>query len=313
MLTRRDQLKLKQDQEDKKNGKIKENEIPVPAATGEGEQQVGEEVTKPKAKAKRKAKAKAKSAVAPPSDVVESPVKTPKRKLFQTDDENDEEKPDPASASVADLLDIKDLPDKMFQDPLTGETHSLKQVFEEYMPTSWRKRFRSNDDEFAPALPEKAKAKAKSKAKAKAKSKAKAKATPKKKVVSSPSIRKEKQRRKQKEMEATAAEMESLTDEVFQNALRTEIRRIAPIDEETIKLHLKSKANSYPGSIVRLFIYPWNKTAVGVVVAGKGSGNHVAYFSIKGAKQWSANMVASFFCAHELEAWLLGRWRGDCW
>lgn len=323
LLTRRDQLKLKQEQEDKKHGKTKENEIPAPPPAEQPEHPDVAAAPKAKGKAKAKAggkaKAKAKTmAAAPPADGAESPVKTPKRKLFESDEEGAENPPEAASSSVADLLDIKDLPDKMFQNPLTGETQSLRQVFEEYMPTSWRKRFRSNDGPSGAALPEarpkaKAKAKAKSKAKAKAKSQAKAKASPKKKAVTSPSIKKEKQRRKQKEAEAVAAEMESLNDDIFQAHLREEIRKMVAVDDETLKLHLKSSANGWQGSTVRLSIYPWSKTAVGVVVAGKGSGNHVAYFSIKGAKQWSVNMVASWYCAHELAAWLLGRWCGACW
>lgn len=308
MLTRRQQLKLKQDQdvERKKAEKPKANAKSKGGRTGKG-----------KAKAKAKSKATGDEQVETKKeeggDEV-SPFKTPKRQLFQEEDDFDENHGNEDDPVMKVQKTQEDPTTKMVVDPKTGEQKSLATLFEEYLPSAWKRNVKPSRDprngvsaDGAPEEPEgkkprkvraKAKAGAKAEASPKAKAKAKGKAKAKAKVENSPSVKKEKaRRRKKQEEEIKDQQPENMRDDLLLDLFRKQVNKMKDdsITEDGLKTHFRdSFFKDFKGCFI--FSCYWEKQAVGLVFCG---GSHFAYFSFCNKRApWKFNMTLACMCAY---------------
>lgn len=332
VLTRRDQLQLKQKQEQKAeeaSGDLAEPSETVedPQPKKKGRKPVSKD-KEPKAKAKAagkarakgKAKAKAKAEqtqsevleqndeneVSAPNDklieeeVEESGLATPdvKKRLFHDQDEaaDANDKGTPAAASPPTFLD-----------PKTGKSFTLKEIYDNYVPNTWAKgkpaKKPKGNEEPEPSEPSKPASKAKAKAKAKGKAKAKAQAkcgekSPKK--VMSPSIKKEQQRRKRKQaevMETTGADM---TDVELKTKMNQMVSTTFDQSLDDMRNFLKGENGPGVGNHLCNFSSYWKKKDVGSVGVMKKDGGTWTYFAFKYDVQWNVNMTLAYCCAASL-------------
>ena len=335
VLTRRDQLKLKEtikeEKGEKKTGKSAKTETEK-AEDGQGpggDQKEKPTKRQPKTKAKSKAKAKAKAGGSAgdgeepverdPSPEVE--FTTPKKRLFEDEPPIDEPPIDPSPGKLPCI------------DPKTGKVTTVRELLNVYHPDLFEdepqiaskglgtKTIEPPEPEIEkPQAKAKAKAKAKGKAKAKAspkpKPKAKAKASPKKKKteISSPSIKKEQNRRK-KNTEKKDANMyqcesaEDMSDPVMQGVLREHIKNLRTFSRPNIRDYLyKTLPNKFKsGAVVAYWTRP--TPSCGVTIYKDQSNptatkQHFGYFSFKIAKDWNTNMGVAYVCAHLMASWL---------
>lgn len=277
MLTRRDQLKLKETIKDQKNDKKAAKSDQEEKKQGEGDGGKGEDVQpeepkksapkrRPKSKAKAKAKAKAsgnggdgaEEAEREPSEEIE--FATPKKRLFEGDQYQSpsQHPPQPIPASPGKLPCI---------DPKTGKMTTVRELLNVYHPDLFEEengtdgpdgqqtRPKGTPEKEKPPTKAKAKAKSKAKAKAAAKGQAKAKASPKakggktrndkKKEITSPSIKKEKARRKKntEKKDATAYQTESaedMDDPVMKGVISEHVKQVRTFSVSTVKEYLYS-------------------------------------------------------------------------
>ena len=116
VITRRDQLKMKEKQAEEKKLKAAEKKLDDVGKSDDGEKtQKPDAKRAPKAKAKGKAKPRARKDNEKEEDET---IRTPKKKLFQSDDE---ERPQSDSPTL-------------YLDPVTGEAKTLDQILESYVP-----------------------------------------------------------------------------------------------------------------------------------------------------------------------------------
>ena len=305
MLTRRDQLKLKQDQDvEKKNGKNGN-----PEKTGE----------MPKAKAKSKGagrgKGKTKKGQGNQQQTQEdgdvSPFKTPKRKLFEDGGDYGENLGDENDPVMKAQKAMEDPATKMVVDPKTGEQRSLAAMFEEYLPTAWKNKMKSSRDPrnavVGTGVSEQKEDKQKPKARANAAGRAKAKASPKPKAKgkakakaklnSSPSVKKEQaRRRKKQEEELKDQQPENMLDELLVDVFKQHIKKTEPdtFTDDDFKTYFRDYFKTYKGMFT--FSCYWDKQAVGLVFSG---GSHFAYFSFCNKRApWKFNMTLACVCAY---------------
>ncbi len=309
MLTRRDQLKLKQDQDvEKKKGKGKgdDGSAEVPKAKPKSK---GQRAGKGKGKAKSKSKTTGDEKPLEEQDGV-SPFKTPKRKLFPEDDGFGENLGDEHDPVMKAQKTKEDPATKMVVDPKTGEQKSLAQLFEEYLPSAWKRNMKSSrdprngtiptdvpDEETKPTRKGRAKAKAGAKAKASPKAKAKGKAKAKAKVASSPSVKKEQARRRKKQEEEIKEQPENMKDDLLLDVFREHIGKMKDdsISDDDLKSYFREGYfKGYKGMFI--FSCYWEKQAVGLVFSG---GSHFAYFSFCNKRApWKFNMTLACTCAY---------------
>ena len=344
MLTRRQQLKLKQDQKEQKEQKGKAKDAD-PEAVPDAKHEKGDKKVKaksaPKAepKAKGKAKAKAKSegkAKAQPkkrsrkedeeadkedeeSQEPDAP-KTPeaKRRLFHEsdDDMNEGDEKNVASGSDAQAVDPAL---KKYVDPKTGKEVSLQELFDNYIPNKWKRHHvkpstdADEGEESTRAGKPKAKAKARGKAKAKAKAaaaadaKEKAKSSSPGQALSSPSIKKEQKRRKKKETAVIETTGEEMADTGLQSVFVHMIESVSNFESDDTKHYLK--ANMSGGNkLCNLSAY-WHKLKEGSCGVMKKTGATWVYFGFKHDVDWNVNMTLAYMCGSKmvscLEQWLL--------
>ena len=317
MLTRRQQLKRKQDQEEEKKQKADKT-----TKGGDGgekpENAKGKAKGKAKAKGKGKAKAKAKAKAAnegeevqdqtmvPSEDELPQDFQTPKKRLFQESDNEGEQE------GVGGGLP-KPPGDKMVVDPYTGKMKSLNQIFEEYAPNAWKKKMRQEVGATSSGLAD-PKYKAKAKGRAKAGPKAKAKASPKAKAnnkgspnikkrgrtakVDSPAIKKEQARRRKKMEENMVEEQpEDMYDESITKCLEEHVRRLEKDGEDKDQVKEYFRTNHFKMYQAHFtFSCYWDNHAVGLVFKG---GKHFAYFAFKHSKaSWAFNITMASVCAY---------------
>lgn len=333
MLTRRDQIKLKQDQDQAKTNKQtleNDQDASKPSDDPETENTAGrgrgrgrgrgKAKAKPKGEPKPKATraSKKKPAVnetgdgekmpeGSPHQVADGPheaeddegpdphMVTPKRTLFGSDDEG-------RDAAEDDLMDKSyyQNQNRIFVDQKTGQEITLAEVFENFMPDLWRRKMRRGDDPTPEAKPKakaksKAKAQPKRRAKAKAKASAKAKCSPSKPPqLTSPSIKKEQlRRRKRAAMVATTTE-EDLTDHTMQGDLIKAVKLVNSFEnKDDVKQHLK---DAYGSSTEHYNFSPyWTRNAVGLM---KKSGSTYAYYNFGSTiGHWNSDMAVVYRAA----------------
>lgn len=256
----------------------------------------------PKAKAKgapkRKAKAKSapKSAAAQPSKEEESEDSptTPRRKLFQSDDEGDD--------------GVKAQPERI--DPKTGKP--LKEIVEEFMPKLWNKSrprakeektdIENGDEGQVP----KRRRRAKTAEKAEPAGKNGAKPT------LSPFAKKEVKRRRKAEEAHMKSELEE--DETMQGICTQHFKKVKALDYDGLKSYLTQNVeNKIKGYYINAY---WGKPATGVKCLLLGDGTlkkapEIAYFGRYGtASGWNINMTGTYISASllvsQLRRWFLG-------
>lgn len=302
VLTRRDQLKLKQTQDlEKKNAEKAEK----PKAKG-----------KAKGKSKAKAKSKVDGAEKPQTEVEDqdevSPFKTPKRQLFPDDDGLNENHGDEQDPVMKVQKTLEDPTTKMVVDPQTGEQKSLAEYFEQYLPNAWKRNMKPSRDprngdvsaDRAEEEPEKKQRRAKAKAKAgakaspKAKAKAKGKAKAKAKALSSPSVKKEQARRRKRQGdEIMEQQPENMRDDLLLDVFREQINKMKDdkVTTDDFKTYFRDVFFKQFKSIFTFSCY-WDKQAVGLVFCG---GSHFAYFSFCNKRApWKFNMTLACVSAY---------------
>ena len=368
VLTRRDQLKFKEEKQKNENPedacddtKEEDGEEPEPAqkkkVRANAKKAKGEGKANGKAKAKDKAETKAKVSkgkkkhepgmdeegddqqeaeqkvkvsddfpmeeTQEASDAEINNVKTPKKTLFQSDDESD------------DGNDGMPTPITKFIDPTTGEERTLQEIFDNYVPAAWKrsKGQRSSDDSTKPGPPTpKAKSRAKAKAKAgskvpeqkaaakvKAEAKGKAKSNPKsnpkskakskaqdtpspsKRVMASPAIKKEIKRRKKQDAQAMAEQAQDMKDHMMQGIFVQKIKNVVGLEWEECKEMLKEKdCPMYPMTYLSAY---WSRQAVAVVLRDDNTGKpstHLEYFGFSKGESKNVNLALAY-----VAAWLM--------
>lgn len=230
---------------------------------------------------------------------------TPKKVLFQDDADGNADK---AASSSGDNNAAME---KAFVDPKTGETMTLKQLFDNYAPTTYLKNKPPKKEPEAKTEVKGTKRKAGSpKAKAKARGKAKAKASPKAKAkaslasgsnqkspmkVTSPSIKKEQKRRKKKQAEVTQTTGQDLEDKLIRSIFVKHIEDCDGMETDDVKTVLKG---AFPSSnkLANLSSY-WTKTDQGAVGVMTKKGATWTYFSYKHNVKWHVNMALAYCSA----------------
>lgn len=340
VLTRRDQLKLKEtikeDKVDKKAANGKDGNEKT--ADGKGEDQKEKpKKRQPKQKAKAKGKAKA-TAMATgsggdgaekdergPSEEVE--FATPKKRLFADDEYKSPAQEPPIDPSPGKLPCI---------DPKTGKTTTVRELLNIYHPDLFEDEAESGGiikegngekvEEPGSKGKGKGKDKGKDKAKAKAKGKAQAKtkASPKQKAkkgdnkkteITSPSIKKEKARRKKNDekKQANAYQTESaedMDDPVMRAVISEHVKTVKTYSVSTLKEYLfAALPNKFKSGAVVAY---WTRATPSCGVSmhkdqskPTSSKQHIGYFSFKIAKDWNTNMATAYVCAHLMAPWLV--------
>ena len=319
VLTRRDQIKLKEtmnkEKDEKKKAKSKGETGSDGDGTAEGSQVAkrkretkkdGEKKVEPKSKAKSKAKAASKAASkANPkakskkvlkedekSDGESEEMVTPKRRLFQEDSSEENEEREPF---------LTKLPD-----PKTG-------LEQQEAPS---------ESEEAAAVPKKrAKAKAQPKQKAKAKAKAKSKVAEKRSPntkVTSPSIKKEQKRRKKATEDYQCESAEDMKDQLMQELFRSHLKQTHCLNIKDLKAYLQTHMPNSNKHGCKVAYWSRATASVGVSVYmdlenPSQSKAHCGYFSFKLAKEWSSNICCAYVAAHLMVSGLKGFVGGVIW
>lgn len=234
----------------------------------------------PKAKARGKAKAKAKAAALPslPVPVVqeaeeEEEIKTPKKKLFQSDDEDGEEFPG---------FDERDIMAEQVLQEVKERTKEEKKVKAEE-----KKRKGGGDDSEKKVKSGSAKAKAKSKSKAT------------KKAELSPFTKKEVARRRKAEKDVMET---GATEDVEVQAIFTQhLKNVSTLQFDGVKKYLQTKVQS-KFDLFTLNAY-WNRPACGTKCPSLGDGTNrkapeISYFGkFNPAFSWNWNMALAYISA----------------
>lgn len=334
VLTRRDQLKRKQEQKEERekaagHGHVDDDEKDDQKAKGKSKAR-----GKAKAEGKRRAKGsnkgkqneehdeqpEKKNEMASTETKEDEPdeIPTPKRKLF-----DDGESASGSDATHDPKLDETTLQQTKFIDPKTGKEKNLREVFEEYLPNEWRKRMRLSGDAYVGLPPsgtsstDPAQPKPTGKGKAKAKAKGKAKTQPKKKAViatpekgksgggspvkslTSPAIKKEQARRAKKKQQA-APEEADMSDPIMQGIFHQRIKDVQNFSVEELKAYIKD--DRFAGVFKKAkFSWYWRTTSVGVLTPNR---DHIVSLST-GDKItcWNEKMALSCAGAYVLVSW----------
>ena len=314
VLTRRDQLKLKEtlkeDKDNKKNNKTKGDGNGQKDQGGEGGKgvkgkggkrkrdeeggadEVKSDKPEPKAKGKAKAKGKSKAKAKAKGKVLEKNEKsddeseemaTPKRRLFHHDSADEsEEQPEREAKSTSEVE--------------KNQSQGSKPA---------------EPVEVAAAVPKKrAKAKAQPKEKAKAKAKAKSKGSPNTKV-SSPSIKKEQKRRKKAAEDYQCESAEEMADRRMQDLYETHLKHIRGLPLMDLKDYLQTNMPNTNKHGCKVAYWSRSTASVGVSVYmdlknSYQSKAHFGYFSFKLANDWTSNMCIAFIAAHLMVSGLEG-------
>ena len=306
VLTRRDQLKQKQEKEQEKKDKDAKKKEKEGGSAGAKAKAKGK--AKAKATAGGKAKAKAKSAATTKAedadgkeseeDDDEESMATPKKRLFQSDSEPDQDsrKPPP----TLDVSYIKTFEKTKFIDPKTGKERTLEDVFEQYLPETWRRKMRRVGGEEqkneSTASGSRDVAAPKRRARGKQSQVPKAKATPKKgksPKITSPSIKKEIRRRRKKEEAVMQTAPEDMKDDVMQGIFLYRLGHDQKESEEDFKknaLQLNVSTESHT-----TFSFYWKTGGVGVLL--KKPRTHITLFTMKKAEGFATNMSIAHRCA----------------
>ena len=311
VLTRRDQIKLKEtmnkEKEEKKKAKSKGETGGDGDGTAEGSQVAkrkretkskGDEKkpkVEPKSKAKGKAKAASKAKAKPKatskkvlredekSDGESEEMVTPKRRLFQEDSgEENEEETDPKNG-----LEQQEIP---------------------------------SGSEMAAAVPKKrakAKAQPKQKAKAKAKSKVAEKRSPNTKI-SSPSIKKEQRRRKKATEDYQCESAQEMRDQLMQELFKSYLKHTQCLNLKDLKAYLQTHMPNSNKHGCKVAYWSRATASVGVSVYmdlenTSQSKAHCGYFSFKLSKEWSSNICCAYVAAHLMVSGLKGFVGGVIW
>lgn len=302
VLTRRDQLKQKQDREQEKKDAKDADAKAKAKAKARGKAKAG---GKAKAKAKSSATTKPEVANGEESGEDEESMETPKKRLFQSDSDPEDKKPPP----TLDVSFIKTYEKTKFIDPKTGKERSLEDVFEQYLPESWRRKMRrvgevnpKNESGASGSRDVAPKRRARGK-----QSEAKAKATPKKgksPKITSPSIKKEVRRRRKKE----EAVMQTAPEDMKDNAMQETFLYRLTHDQKQSEEHFKKNALQMNGLTEShtTFSFYWKTMGVGVLL--KKPRTHIALFTMKKAEDFATNMSIAHTCALLLVSWQLNVW-----
>ena len=299
MLTRRDQIQLKQSQEEERQAnkeaaktKAENHSEAEPKAKG-----------RPKAKARGKAKAKAADVVegqepeenkesdagAEPEAVPEAaepavkarPKAKGKAKAKGKSKAKAKAAPEPpAEDEPAVEEDAQDEPEDEDAEEDKGCKRRLEKEFEECAVEAHRKKSRNG------ALSSQ-------------------KGTPEKKrpgnLPLSPSMKKELKRRKKQQEASMRLQPKDLEDTEMQAFITAEVMNAKSfVEQDDLKGHLISVLKDHAWQLVRLSEY-WQRSAVGVVMREKAQ--HVTSFSNKSDLGWNVNMTAAYCSARILAAW----------
>lgn len=251
-----------------------------------------EEEKKPEPKVAPKRKAKAKSAAKKPGKAKSAPkgkqkaaeessdenVQTPRKELFQSDEETSEE-------SAHERLEKK-----------SGAVKPLTKIFEDDAPEQWRRSRGTNDGQSAASQADRPPPDAKP-----------AKSGRRKKAALSPMAKKLAKKRKQKTDEVMHEQLKE--DAQLQGIFCQHLKVVGSLTYDTLKEYLLKHGPKDCGKFV-LDPY-WGRTACGVKSKEMGEGNKksmplVAYFPSFGtASTWNDNMTLTYVSAWLMAAWLM--------
>ncbi|CAL1126695.1 unnamed protein product, partial [Cladocopium goreaui] len=235
----------------------------------------------PKAKSGPKKTSKAAEAEAEESSKDEIDAKTPRKELFQSDEESSDE------ASAHDRVDKK-----------SGKVKPLSSIFEEDAPEQWRRSRASNDGPSASsaAAPPPAPA-------VKPKGKGRGR-----KAAMSPMAKKLAKKRKQAMDDVMHEQLKE--DAQLQGIFCQHLKAIGSLTYDSLKEYLVTHA---PKDCNKFLLDPyWGRTACGVKSKELGGDNKrsmplVSYFASFGtASTWNVNMTLTY-----LSAWLMAQWMDD--
>ena len=263
-----------------KRSRTKKEPIPETEAIPEKEAPKAKAKTAPKRKAKAKSAPKTAQAQLPEDGEGTSPT-TPKRRLFQSDDEEDGD----AQGRV---------------DPKTGKP--LSEIVEDFMPELWEKT-RPKKEQEKKDIPEEPLPKRRRRAKTTEKTEKSGKDG---KPTLSPFAKKEVKRRKKADEAFMKSEIQE--DETMQGICTQHFKKVKGLDYEGLKSYLTQNVeNKIKGYYINAY---WGKPAAGVKCLLLGDGTlkkapEIAYFGRYGtASCWNINMTSTYISASLLVSWL---------